>query len=510
MAKTLKSVFKAQGRLRKLVPVAIIDIGSNSVRLVIYEGLSRSPTPLFNEKILCGLGAGLSSTGQLDPQAVDRALMALRRFRLLINQTGASEIRTLATAAAREAKNGPEFIRQASKILGQKIHVLTGAEEAKFAAYGIQCGFLDPVGVVADMGGGSVELTQIDKGPTGNGVTLPLGGLRLQDDSGNDVIEARRLIKKALKGNSVLKAAKGGTFYAVGGTWRAMGRLHMERVKYPLSVMHNYELSPKEARKLCSRLTGKNGAAVRGIEAVSSSRRSLLPYGAVLLSEILAIMKPEKIVFSGLGVREGYLYSLLPEKVQNSDPLLIAAEEFAVLRARSPKHARELVKWTGAAFKVFGVKETKEEKRYREAACQLSDITWRSHPDYRGDQALNLISNADFVGVSHAGRAYLALASYYRHEGLMDDEISPAIISIAPERLREQARLLGALFRVAFLFSAAMPGVLPNVKFVPEGDDAYNLVVPKELADFEGERLSRRMKGLASVLEKEVQWLVSA
>ena len=510
MARTLKSVLKAQGRLRKLVPVAIIDIGSNSVRLVVYEGLSRSPTPLYNEKILCGLGSQIASTGRLDSDAVERALAALRRFRMLARQAGAEKIYTLATAAAREASNGPQFIERATDILDCDIHVLTGAEEAEYAAYGIQCGFLEPVGVVADMGGGSVELTKIDKDPTGQGVTLPLGGLRLQDESGDNVIEARKLIRQALKGNEVLKSARGGTFYAVGGTWRALGRLHMARCKYPLTVMHSYAIGSKEARKLCSRLTGKNGAAVRGIEAVSSNRRSLMPFGAVLLSEIMAMMKPERIVFSGLGVREGYLYSLLPSKVQKLDPLLTAAEEFAVLRARSPQHAKELVSWTDQAFRTFNVDETNDEKRYRIAACQLADITWRSHPDYRGDQSLNLISNADFVGVDHPGRAYLALASYYRHEGLVDDEAGPALITVASQRLRERARLLGALFRIAFQFSAAMPGVLPDIGFEADESGPVNLTVAPRQADFEGERLNRRMKGLSSVLKRDVTWAVSS
>lgn len=508
MSKYQRSPYSAQGRLKRLSPVAIIDIGSNSVRLVVYEGLSRSPTPLYNEKILCGLGSQLASTGRLDDEAVERALATLRRYRMLAIQAGAQSIHTLATAAARDAINGPEFINSAADILGHDIDVLTGAEEAMYAAYGIACGFVDPVGVVADMGGGSVELTRVEGAPTGDGVTLPLGGLRLQDQSGGDIKCARQIAKLALQNTKVLKKAKGQTFYAVGGTWRAMARLHMARTRYPLEVMHNYEMSAKEARKLCNRLTGRNGAAVRGIEAVSPNRRSLLPFGAVLLSEIMSRLKPDRIVFSGLGVREGYLYSLLPPKVQNADPLLIAAQEFAVLRARSPQHARELVSWTSAAFNVFEVEETSDERRYREAACMLADITWRSHPDYRGDQALNLISNADFVGVDHAGRVYLAMASYYRHEGLIDEEFEPAIMTIASQRLRERAKLLGALFRIAFQFSAAMPGVLPVIGFRKGYDESYQLTVARDKADLEGERIYRRMKGLESVVKKQIEWAV--
>ncbi|MEL6505365.1 MAG: exopolyphosphatase [Pseudomonadota bacterium] len=505
MARTLKSILRAQGRLRKLVPVAIVDIGSNSVRLVVYEGLSRSPTPLFNEKILCGLGAGLAQTGRLNDKAVERTLAALTRFKALAAQAGADDVFILATAAAREAENGPNFIKRAQKIMERKIHVLTGPEEARYAALGVVCGFTEPHGVSGDMGGGSVEFTAVDKNPKGEGVTLPLGGLRMQDESGNDVAVAKDIVKKALKGNAVLTGAKGGTFYAVGGTWRAMGRLHMARNGYPLHVMHHYEISADEAKKLCSRLMKPHGAAVRGIESVSSSRRALLPYGAALLREIINIMQPDKIVFSALGVREGYLYSLLPDKVKKADPLITAAEEMAVLRARSPAHARELVKWTGAAFKTFGVKEKPADRRHRTAACLLADVTWRSHPDYRGDQALNLISNANFVGVDHPGRAYLALASYYRHEGLVNDDFAPQIRAIADDDVAYRAKLLGALFRVAYLFSAAMPGVLPEVEFAKDGE-GYAVRVPERLGMFEGERLKRRIDGLAGVLGCEIGW----
>ena len=180
----------------------------------------------------------------------------------------------------------------------------------------------------------------------------------------------------------------------------------------------------------------------------------------------------------------------------------------AVLRSRSPVHSRELVRWTSAAFKVFSVKETKGEKRYRKAACLLSDVVWRSHPDYRGDQALNLLSNANFLGVDHPGRAFIALASYYRHEGLGSNDNLPPLAQLTPQQLAHKARLTGALFRVAFLMSAAMPGVLPNIRFEALNDETVLITVPPSLADFEGERLTRRLEGLGEVVGKNIVWQV--
>ena len=502
MTRTLSSILKAQGRLRKLAPVAIVDIGSNSVRLVVYEGLSRSPTVLFNEKVLCGLGSGLAETGLLNPTGVERALATLRRFRALADQAQSESMHILATAAAREAKNGPAFVGEAERLLRTKVHVLTGKEEAYYAALGIVCGVTAPKGIVGDLGGGSLEFSTVDGDEVAKGRTVPLGGLRLADDSGGDLDEARRIARGHVEGEKMLRRAEGGTFYAVGGTWRAFGRLHMERRDYPLHVMHEYAIGADEARWMVEAIVAE-GSDAEGMGAISSNRRKLLPFGAVVLDEVVRVMKPERIVFSALGVREGYLYSLLPGKTRRADPLLVAAEEFAVLRARSPVHARELARWTGRAFEELGFDETADEKRCRKAACLLADISWRSHPEYRGDQALNIISNGAFVGVSHEGRAYLALANYYRHEGLLSDDLSPSLIAVAGPRVRARARLLGALLRVAYLFSAAMPGVVPRLSFHRKGD-AVRLLVPKDLARFEGERLGKRLSQLGSCLGVEI------
>ena len=508
MARTLKSILRAQGRLRKLSPVAIIDIGSNSVRLVVFEGLSRSPTPLFNEKVLCGLGANLATTGRLHEEGVERALNALRRFRVLAQQAGADRIHTLATAAAREAQNGPAFIASAKKILGRKVHVLSGAEEAHYAALGIVCGFDQPVGLSADMGGGSVEFVALKRQPQGEGVSFPFGGLRLQENSGGSIKEARRLIRRSLDKHPMLKETRGQTFYAVGGTWRALGRLHMVRNKYPLSVMHHYEISREEAESLCKRVMQEDRDKMRGIGAISSNRRGLLPYGAALLYEIIRVMQPSTIVFSGTGVREGYLYSLLPGKVQKADPLITAAEEMAVLRSRSPAHARELVKWTKKAFQQLGIAESRSDIRNRKAACMLADITWRSHPDYRGPQALNLLSNANFMGVDHPGRAYIALSSYFRHEGLGSSAQNTPLAHVTPQPIVDKARLMGALFRVAYLLSAAMPGILPKITMRPGADrESLEIVVPKSLSEIYGERLERRLADFQSVAQRPVFWV---
>ena len=495
---------EAQGRLPGIAPVSVVDIGSNSVRLVIYEGPNRTPTVLFNEKILCGLGKGIAATGLLNIEGVERALKALRRFRALSEQARATQLHVLATAAAREAANGPDFIQEAEGILGQQIHVLSGRQEAYYSALGVIGSYFEPDGIVGDLGGGSLELVDIVGTEIGDGITLPIGGLRLSEAAHGSLSKARKIVRTKLEAATLLKNGRDRTFYAVGGTWRNLAKLHMELIDYPLLMTQGYEIPVEEAIDF---LTGieKNGATKgSAMRAVSRNRRSLLPFGAVAMAEILRAMRPQKVSFSALGVREGFLYSLLDDAEKALDPLISAANELALLRARSPEHARELTGWTEKAFKAFGVMETREEARYRCAACLLADISWRAHPDYRGSQSLNLISNGTFGGITHAGRAYIALANYYRFEGLRDDGLSEAIAAIATPRLLQFAKLLGGLLRVSYLFSASMHGITPSIRFEPTGPDELVLMIPGRLREFAGERLEGRLLQLSRLTGKTV------
>ncbi|WEX07478.1 exopolyphosphatase [Chelativorans sp. AA-79] len=489
----------SQGRLQDRRPVAVIDIGSNSIRMVIYEGVARSPTVLFNEKMLAGLGRGIVTTGELDPDGVTRAVQEFRRFRAICEQAGARSLHVVATAAAREAKNGPDFIRRAEEILGTDIQVLSGREEAHYSALGVISGFYKADGMVGDLGGGSLELVDVKGEAIGDGITLPLGGLRLREMAGGSLGEAAKIARREIARAPWLGHGEGRAFYCVGGTWRNLARLHMCATHYPLEVMHHYEMDPVSATSFLKRVARGDIDKMRGIQGVSKSRRALLPYGATVLLEIIGAAKPSRIVFSANGVREGYLYALLSEGERAADPLISAAEELALLRSRSVTHAHELAEWTGEAFAALGVNETENEARYRRAACLLADIGWRAHPEYRGTQSLNIIAHGSFIGIDHPGRAFIALTSLFRHEGLFDDALSPEMRELATPVYAERARLLGGLMRVIYLLSASMPGVIPRLKWQKRDDGALALLIPADRAALMGERPQGRMAQLAKL-----------
>ena len=489
-----------------LEPFGVIDIGSNSVRLVVYEGAVRAATPIFNEKVLCGLGKSVATTNRLGEDAIQKALEALRRFRAVALILKVKNMRVLATAAVREAANGEAFIRDAEKALGARIDVLSGAEEAELAAAGIRMGFMNPDGLAGDLGGGSLEIIDIHPDQVLEGVTLPLGGLRLVDQTGGKIELALPIADEMIAKVKWLTKGRGRPFYAVGGTWRALAKLHMEHIHYPMRVMQGYTIPTREAIEFCQAVRRvKKPSLLPGIEDVARARRDILPFGALVLERLLEAMAPSEVVFSVYGIREGLVYSLLPSHEKKKDPLISFCEGYAETRSRSLDHARELCTWTDAIFQGDGPKETPEERRLRHAACLMSDIGWRAHPDYRGEQSLNVIAHSGLAGIDHAGRMFLGLSIFYRHTGGEDDrtdELSARLRAAISKRMLKRARIVGAAVRTAHMLSIGMPGVIDEAPLSMQGGKLV-LTLPKVYAALNGERLQRRLSHLAGLVERQ-------
>jgi exopolyphosphatase/guanosine-5'-triphosphate,3'-diphosphate pyrophosphatase len=493
-------VVKPRAR-KRASSVAVIDIGSNSVRLVVYESMTRSLVSIFNEKTLCGLGREVQTTGLLAPDAVAKALTSLRRFRALCRIMKVGRVYAIATAACRDATNGPDFIVKAERICRVPIEILSGPREAQLSALGVISGVHKPDGIVGDLGGGSLELVDVRGNRVSRGVTLPLGSLALQDASHKSLKRAERIVKTSLSEVTQLKAGRGRNFYAVGGTWRALARIHIIQSGYPLRVMHGYSITAAEALDFARRLRRLASTdTLADIEAVADARRPLLTYAALVLEYIILTAQPKTIVFSTYGVREGLLYDRLAPTERAKDGLICAAQTLNQLLSRSARHAEELIAWSDRFARIARLRETEEDRRLRHAACLLSDIGWRVHPDYRGEQTVNLITNGNFGAVSHQGRAFLALSVFYRYAGLNEVNEAPELVrSLVPPAMVERARVLGAMFRVAHLISAARPGVLPATHFRSKGRKLM-LVFEHRMVDLVADRVGSRFKQLARLV----------
>ena len=500
----LRELSGAERRFSDMEPIGVIDIGSNSVRLVVYEGAVRAPTPVFNEKVLCGLGRSVATTGTLSEDAVARAIQALVRFKTIARVLGVKNLKAIATAAVREAKNGRAFLKRAETAAGCAIEVLSGETEARLAAQGIMMSFVDANGIAGDLGGGSLELIDLAGGKLHNAVTLPLGGLRLIDTTGNRLDKAEEVIDKALASLTWLNEGKGRTFYAVGGTWRALAKLHMEATNYPLRVMQGYTISPRDGIEFCENVRrNKKPQAMAGIAGVPRARREVLPYGALVLERLLRQLQPSEVIFSVFGIREGLIYGLLPGIEKKRDPLISFCEDYAALRSRSVEHAHELCRWTDQLFVLPELTETPDERRLRHAACLLSDVGWRAHADYRGEQSLNAVAHSGLSGVDHAGRVFLALAVFHRHDSSnqSSEQLSERLRALVSKRVQKRARIVGAAVRAAHMLSIGMAGVIDETKLTYDGDKLI-LSIPQAYAGLDGERLRRRFENLAELVGK--------
>lgn len=491
---------QAQGRIKGGKPVAVLDIGSNSVRLVIYERHVRALTPLYNEKSSCALGRGVAATGRLAEENTARALKAMRRFALVAELMKVEHMYVLATSAVRDAENGPGFSAAVEEIMQAPVRILDGTEEAHFAALGVVSGIPDFNGIVGDLGGGSLEFSHVRSGDDFEGETHQLGVIRLQDDSDTKPSKARSIARKRLTDSALLTSPDNSVFCAIGGTWRSLAKLHQRRCDYPLHMIQHYMADASDVLAMCDEIIKSFEAtdSYDNSEILSSSRRALIPYGAAVMAETLRAGRFDQVVFSALGVREGFIYSKLDEKELAADPLLMVCEEMSVLRSRAPAHATDLIEFSEKFVAQCDFTETVEEARLRRAACYLSDIGWRGHPDYRGEQSVDLIAYGALIGIDHPGRAFLAETLAVRYMGLKRKSASAKIMKLSGAEGSARARLTGAMMRVAFPMSAGMSSILNRVTFSRDGDILL-LELPEDFGFLEGERLQSRLSQLADL-----------
>jgi exopolyphosphatase/guanosine-5'-triphosphate,3'-diphosphate pyrophosphatase len=471
----------------------VVDLGSNSVRLVVFEGLSRNPVQVFNEKAVLGLGRGLQVTGRLNEAAIGPALTVLARYAAVARAMGAEPVEILATAATRDAENGPDFIAAINERLpGIPVRVLSGLEEGAFSADGVLLGFPGADGVLGDMGGGSLELVELDRGRMGQAASLPLGAIRLADRSGGDVSKARAVVEGDLARVPWLKRGEGRDLYLVGGAWRALARMHIAQTGYPLHIVHHYVLKREEARDLAGVVAQANRKTLEKMAGAPAKRLGDMPFAATVLRRLLRATGASRVVFSANGLREGWYARLLPEGIRGEDPLLAAGRDLAARFGRDPELAPALLAWTDPLFDG----ETQEAAALREAACWISDIGSHDHPDYRGDHAFYRVLRQPGVGVDHHQRAFLALVAALRYEVPPDAPILATARQLLDPGAGRRAEVLGAALRLAFTLSGGTPVLLRGTGLRRVGGE-LRLRLVEGTGVFAGESVQRRLDALA-------------
>jgi exopolyphosphatase/guanosine-5'-triphosphate,3'-diphosphate pyrophosphatase len=471
--------------------VGIVDIGSNSIRLVGFDLGHGLPVQVFNERALCQLGAGLAETGRLAPERLAHARAALARFAALSDALGLDPVFLLATAAVRDAANGPAFVADIEALFGRPVTVLSGAEEARYAALGVTAGLPSVDGASADLGGGSLDLAPIERGAVGAGISLPLGPLRLLAAGGPDA--AAPAVDQALAAVPWLSQLEGRTLYAVGGAWRALAAVRMAETSYPLHVIHGYTLARAEAAELAARVQAADPAALAAAPGVSSPRAASLPHAALVLGRLLAGGRPRRVCFSAYGLREGYLEEWSAACGRHEDHLAAAADWLAGRHRLSAAHIARLRAFTAPLF----ADESPGERRLRDAACRLSALARDEHPDYRGLQALRRILRAPALPLRHSKRVFLALTLRHRYGGLTSRPALAGLLPLLRPAAARRAQILGLALRLAHHVSGGTERLLAGTRLALD-EATLSLAPPPALAI--GDAGRRDLASLAKTL----------
>lgn len=482
---------------RALSRVGVVDVGSNSVRLVIFDGAARSPAYFFNEKIMCALGAGMSETGRLNPEGRVRALAAMKRFQMLSDAMGAGPLSAVATAAVREAEDGEEFRAQVERETGIRLWVIDGREEARLSAQGVLLGWPGSYGLVCDIGGSSMEMAEINGGQVGRRVSSPLGPLKLRDMKGGK--KARKAhIKQTLTAIQEELGEQKNRLFLVGGSWRAIAKIDMERRGYPLHVLHEYRMTPSAVRETAKYIEKNDIEELRARTGVSSARMSLVPHASEVLREVVKTFKPRDIAVSSYGIREGLLYEQMPQQLRDCDPLIEACRFAESKDARVPGYGKVVYEFIQPLFKSA----RPDRQRIIKAACLLHDVSWRAHPDYRAEDCFDNATRANLGGLKHSERIFLGLALLHRYSNKREGTRFEDLYQLVDESDERQAEVLGKAMRLAAMLWLKKDAKLGQINWRPK-KKLLELKLTPEAAPLFGEVAESRFLSLAQSLGAE-------
>ena len=475
---------------RALAPTGIVDIGSNSVRFVVFAGTERVPSTLFNEKISPALGRGVQRDGRMEVEAMDRSIRAMKRFAILAEDMNLARLHVVATAAVRDAANGAEFLAAIRKA-GLEPKVLSGQEEAELAALGVLSAIPGATGIVADLGGGSLELVRVADGKVGNRVSLPLGVLRV------GALDRGALAGQVEQAISGLAFPAGEALYLVGGSFRALARLDLADLAHPLPIIHQHRIDPARSAVLLRLLETLPGDALRKITRLSAGRIEILPAARTVFDALIDVLAPNAAIASAFGLREGLLFRNLDQTTRAIDPLLAAALEVGEMLGRFGDHGELIDRWIAPLF----ADDQPEQARIRRAACLMSDVAWNAHPDFRAERAVEMALHGNFVGIDAPGRALLGQALC--HVSGNDYALPEGIAALLDAATLARGSAWGRAIRLAQRLSGGAELGLKRSAVSLDGNEVV-LTLERPVESI-GESTSKRLNQLASALGRKAR-----
>jgi len=472
---------------------AIIDLGSNSIRMLIYDNLLNSQIPIFNEKAICELGKNLDKTGKLDPKGSDFALSVLQRFKRILSNLKVKKFKIIGTAAIREATDSKLFVAKVEKILKKKVEVLTGIEEAENSALGVIIGFQRVNGVVVDLGGGSLEIARVEKNIIYEKISLPLGVLRLFNQPKRNKDKINSIISFYLNKIEWLRKGKTKNLYLCGGTWRTLLNAHIFKTNYPLSILHQYKLPAIEALKFSNRLSSVKLIKSEKLVGVTKSRTNYIPIGSYILSSLIKICDPSSILCSVSGVREGSLINKAYLNILKKDSLNRSVHFIALKKG---DFGENYIKLYNFLKKIFPNKDENFPIRLLLPACSLSNFDWGLGTYQRAELVFHEVINSPILKLSHNDRIKLGLVSFWRH---CSTKYYPDLefLKLLSNSEITACRRIGAALRFASSISVISSIFYEKIKIYVANEKTLILKVPKKYSQVISNQVQKRLKSLA-------------
>ena len=463
--------------------IAVIDIGSNSVRLVIYDIFGAHFTSVYNEKVLAGLGRDLRETGRLSENGKQMCREALLRFSHIIEARGLPAPVVGATAALRVAEDAPDFVASILEETGLDISPISGEEEARLAALGLLSSNGRRMGIGADLGGASLELMRIDPelkqtGASVQGVSLPLGPF---DAIGGNLSNLNRedYAARISDLDAVLAKVPGylegeDKLYLVGGAWRNLASVHQQRIGYPMRTLQGYGISAVEAEKLAHWAWTEGLNDVLNWPGMRKARAETLPYAGLILERLIKRFSPKFIVISMAGLREGLVWNMLPEQVKTRDPLIDGCRDFARGFVQAEHFGPPLYRFLSPLLSIFpGAFDGEVDARLLQAACHLAGLGKNLHPDHRADLIFEDVLYAPVSGLSHEARAFLSLSLFRTYTAKQLPPIPGVVEELLIEPQRHVAACIGEAIRFAIVLTGRTPSLLSDFELEVSGGSLH-------------------------------------
>lgn len=483
--------------------IGVIDVGSNSIRLVVYDDLSRTPFARFNEKSLVALGDGIDDDGRFTDQVMSEAVRTIGRFASIAKTMDVRRVDVLATEATRRAINGADLLERIRETTGLTTRMLSGDEEARLAALGVVSGCFEPKGLVGDLGGGSLDVAEVVVDDIGERTaSMPLGALRIRALMADGYDTAKQHIDAVLT-TSLPPLLTDPVMYAVGGGWRALARVHIAMTDHPIDVVHGYAIPAEDAREHAKQISRMSPDEVASLPNVPSRRIDTLPAAALVMARVLKQWRPDQVVFSASGLREGWLYSQLDREERSRDALLEGAQAIGLPLARVPAFSAALAAWTDDVFPG----ESPHDRRLRLTVCALTDLCWRDHVKVRASEAFARLLQFPFIGISHPERAFIAVAMLARYGGKVDDAVTSTVGGLLTVSELRRAEILGRVLLVGHRFSASVPEILDHARLRFDAD-AVRLEVTDAHGQPDSESVMQRLRQLAKATGLEAAEIV--